>query len=164
MQVQLSDIVSDRNKASGSGVLIILTIDIMSMMGLHTSADAGIGNETQSVAAAVDDQLRPAPESQDIMSDQCQSEGDIQQAPMEITNDVEVITKDEFDNPQLTQERKIIRDIRANNKRLVKTVKKQKETIEELQTQLDIEGDQFKDAAAELEDCQWALQKSEDAL
>ena len=36
------------------------------------------------------------------MSDQGQSEGDIQQAPMEIANDVEVITKDEFDKPQLT--------------------------------------------------------------
>ena len=141
MQVQLSDIVSDRNKASGSGVLIMLTIHIMSMMGLHTFADAGIGNEAQSVLAAVDDQLRPTPESQDIMSDQGQSEGDIQQAPMEITNDVEVITKDEFDNLQLTQERKIIRDIRSNSKRLMKTVKKQKETVEELQTQQDIEED-----------------------
>lgn len=99
MQVQLSDIVSDRDKASGSGVLIMLTIDVMSVISLHTSADAGIGNETQSVLAA----LRPAPESQDIMmSDQGQSEGDKQQAPMEIANDVEVITKDEFDKPQLT--------------------------------------------------------------
>lgn len=103
MQVQLSDIVSDRGKASGSGVLIMLTIDVMSMISLHTSADAGIGNETQSVLAAVDDQLRPAPESQDIMMpDQGQSEGDIQQAPMEIANDVGVISKDEFDKPQLT--------------------------------------------------------------